>query len=185
MHRGHMSAMATWLTQSGQRRICLCNACDVTFSETRETVFFAWRTSAAQVMMALKMLLVKGGLSDMGLVLGVTEATVLLWLERAAHKAHEMNAHLLRARPVTQVHLDELWSVIRRKPAQQADADGERSNLRADGRQWGWSSFAPEVRRILAAFVGPRTLDSALQRIQMTAAVVIGVPCFCSEGFSG
>ena len=85
--------------------------------------------------MALKMLLVKGGLSDMGLVLGVTEATVLRWLERAAHKAPEMNAHLLRAHPVTQVHLDELWSVIRRKPAQQADADGERSTLRADGRQ--------------------------------------------------
>src|SRR4029453_13645643 len=31
---------------------------------------------------------------------------------------------------------------------------------------------------------GPRTFDSALQLIQMTAAVVLGVPCFFSDGFS-
>ena len=53
-----------------------------------------------------------------------------------------------------------------------------------DGRQWVWISFAPEFRLILAAFVGPRTFDSALQLIQMTAAVVLGVPCFFSDGFS-
>jgi hypothetical protein len=48
-----------------------------------------------------------------------------------------------------------------------------------------WSSFAPECRLILAAFVGPRTFDSALQlKLQMTAAEVLGVPCFFSDGFS-
>ena len=73
---------------------------------------------------------------------------------------------------------------IRRKHAQQAGPDGESSELSADGRQWGWISFAPEFRLILAAFVGPRTFESALQLIQMTAAVVLGVPCFCSDGFS-
>ena len=56
--------------------------------------------------------------------------------------------------------------------------------LSEDGRQWVWISFAPEFRLILAAFVGPRTFDSALQLIQMTAAVVLGVPCFFSDGFS-
>jgi hypothetical protein len=45
-------------------------------------------------------------------------------------------------------------------------------------------SFAPEFRLLLAVFVGPRTFDSALQLIKMTAAVVWGVPCFCSDGFS-
>jgi hypothetical protein len=47
-----------------------------------------------------------------------------------------------------------------------------------------WISFAPEFRLILAAFVGPLTFDSALQLIQMTATVVVGVPCFFSDGFS-
>ena len=67
---------------------------------------------------------------------------------------------------------------------QQAGPDGESSELSADGRQWVWISFTPEFRLILAAFVGPRTFESALQLIQMTAAVVLGVPCFFSDGFS-
>ena len=95
MNRGNIRAISTYLTQSETRRIFLCNACDGTFSETRDTVFFDLRTPEEKVVMALKMLLVKVGLSDIGFVLGVTEETVLMWLERAAPKAHEMNAHLL------------------------------------------------------------------------------------------
>lgn len=184
MNRGNVSAISTYLTQSGKRRIFLCNACEGTFSETRDTVFFDLRTPEEKVMMALKMLLVKVGLSDIGFVLGVTEETVLMWLERAAHKAQEINAHLLRALPVTEVQLDELWSFIKRKHAQQAETDGESSDLSEDGRQWVWISFAPEYRLILATLVGPRTFESALQLIQMTAAVVLGVPCFFSDGVS-
>jgi len=130
------------------------------------------------------MLLVKVALSDIGFVLGITEETVLEWLRRAAHKAHEINAHLLRDVPVTEVQLDELWNFVRRKHTQQAETDGESSDLHEDGRQWVWISFAPEFRLILATFVGPRTWESALQLIRMTAAVVLGVPCFFSDGFS-
>ena len=46
----------------------------------------------------------------------------------------------------------------------------------------GVDQLCPRIRLILAAFV--RTFDSALQLIQMTAAVVLGVPCFFSDGFS-
>jgi transposase-like protein/IS1 family transposase len=184
MNRGNIRAISTYLTQSGKRRIFRCHTCEVTFSETRDTVFFDLRTPEDKVMMALKMLLVKVGLSDIGFVLGVTEETVLMWLERAAHKAHEINAHLLRDLPVTAVQLDEMWNFIKRKHAQQAEADGESSDRSEDGRQWVWISFAPEFRLLLAAFVGPRTFASALQLIAMTAAVVVGVPCFFSDGFS-
>jgi IS1 family transposase/transposase-like protein len=183
MNRGNIRAISTYLTQSGKRRIFLCNACEGTCSETRDTVFFDLRTPEEKVMMALKMLVVKVGLSDIGFVLGVTEETVLMWLERAAHKAHEMNAHLLRELPVTEVQRDEMWSFITRQHAQEAEADGESSHLSEDGRQWVWISFAPEFRLILATFVGPRTFESALQLIQMTAAVVLGVPCFFRDGF--
>ena len=184
INRGNISAISTYLTQSGKRRIFRCGACEKPFSETRDTVFFDLRTPEDKVIMALKMLLVKVALSDIGFVLGVTEATVLEWLRRAAQKADEINIHLLRDLPVTQVQLDEMWNFIRRKHAQQAGPDGESSDLSADGRQWVWISFAPEFRLILATFVGPRTFDSALQLIQMTAAVVLGVPCFFSDGFS-
>jgi IS1 family transposase len=147
-------------------------------------VFFDLRTPEEKVIMALKMLLVKVALSDIGFVLGVTEATVLEWLRRAAQQAAQINAHLLRDLPVTQVQLDEMWNFIRRKQAQHAGPDGESSEGSTDGRQWVWISFAPEYRLILAALVGPRTFASALQLIQLTAAVVLGVPCFFSDGFS-
>ncbi len=120
MNRGNISAISTYLTQSGKRRIFLCSACEGTFSETRDTVFFDLRTPEEKVIMALKMLLVKVGLTDIGFVLGVTEETVLMWLERAAQKAHEINTHLLRELPVTEVQLDEMWSFIKRKHARQA-----------------------------------------------------------------
>jgi hypothetical protein len=156
-----MSAIFTYLTQSGTRRICRCGTCAGTFSETRDTVFFALRTPEEKVMMALKMLLVKVALSDIGCVLGVTEDTVRAWRGSAAKKAHEIHTHLLRDLPVTEVQLDEMWSFIRRKHAQHAGPDGESPDRRADGRQWVWSSVAPEFRLLLAAFVGPRTFDSA------------------------
>ena len=40
MQQGNVSAIATYLTQSGNRRIFRCHTCELPFSETRETVFF-------------------------------------------------------------------------------------------------------------------------------------------------
>ncbi len=184
MHRGNICAISTSLTQSGKRRIFQCRLCETTFSETRDTVFFDLRTPGEKVMMALKMLLVKVSLSDIGFVLGVTEETVLAWLQRAAQKAHEINAYLLRDLPVHQVQLDEMWSFIRRKHAHQAGPDGESPDLSEDGRQWVWISFAPEFWLMIAAVVGPRTLETAKEVVAATKARVAGIPAFFSDGFT-
>jgi len=184
MQQGNVSAMATYLTQSGKRRLFLCSVCAKTFSETRDTVFFDLRTSEEKVIMVLKMLLVKVALSDIGLVLGVTEETVLEWLRRAAAKAHEIKAYLLRDLPVTQVQLDEMWSFIRRKHACETDAAGEGLLDSEEGRQWVWISFAPEFRLMIAAVVGPRTLDMATEIVAITKARVAGIPAFFSDGFT-
>src|SRR5262249_32335203 len=119
---GNVSAIATYLTQSGTRRIFRCHTCETRFSETRETLFFDLRTSEEQVMMALKMLLVRVDLAGMCCVLGVTEETVLAWLRRAAHPAEAINRPLLRNLPVTQVQLDEMWNFIARQHACETDA---------------------------------------------------------------
>jgi hypothetical protein len=136
-------------------------------------------------MMALKRRRVQVALVDMGLVVGVTEATILAWRPRAAQNAHAIKAHRRRALPVTPVQRDDMGSFMRRKQAQQASPDGESPEEREDGWQGVWSSVAPELRLSLAALVGPRRFASAWQLIQMTAAGVWGVPCFCSDGFSG
>jgi transposase-like protein len=184
MNRGNVRAIATYPTQSGRRRIFQCKGCGEQFSETRGTVFFDLRTVEETVILVLKLLLCKVELTALSFALGVTEGTVLEWLRRAAEKAEEINQHLLREVNVTQVQLDELWNFIARKQATAAAPDGESPDESADGRQWVWVSFAPGFRLLLAAYVGPRTFHSALRLIQMTAAVVCGMPCFFSDGFS-
>lgn len=192
MNRGNIRAISTYLTASGKRRIFQCKTCGQSFSETRDTVFFDLRTPEEKVMLALKMLLVRVGLSDISFVLGVTEETVLEWLARAAQQAEKVNQHLLRQLPVTQVQLDEMWNFVERKRSVHDTShdtshdtpQGESAPDATDGRQWIWISYAPQFRLILATVVGPRCFASALQLIQLTAVIVLGVPCFFSDGFS-
>jgi len=46
------------------------------------------------------------------------------------------------------------------------------------------SAFAPEFRLMIAAIVGPRTLDTAKEVVATTKARVAGVPAFFSDGFT-
>jgi transposase-like protein len=184
MNRGNVKSIATYKTQSGKRRIFECKECRQQFAETRDTVFFHLRTAEEKVIIVLKLLLCRVELASISFALGVSEETILEWLRRAAEKATEINQHLLREVVVTQVQLDELWSFVLRKKALAAGTDGESPQESSDGRQWVWVSFAPEFRLLLATHVAPRTVQSALMLIQMTAAVVLGVPAFFSDGFS-
>lgn len=135
-------------------------------------------------MMALRMLLVRVDLTGISFVLGVTEQTVLEWLARAAAKAAEINEHLLRDLPVTQVQLDEMWNFIRRKHAAEADPAGESLPEGEDGRQWIYVAFAPEYRLMIEAYVGARTLETTKRVIATTAARVRGIPAYFSDGYT-
>src|SRR5262245_48762486 len=184
MQQGNVSAIATDLTQSGKRRIFRCHTCETPFSETRETVFFDLRTSEDKILMALKMLLVRVDLAGISFVLGVTEETVLGWRRRAAHQADAINRPLLRALPVTQGQLDEMWNFIERTHACETDAAGASGPDSEEGRHWGWISFAPEFRLMIAAIVGPRTLDTAQEVVAAPKARVAGIPAFFRDGFT-
>ncbi len=182
--QGNIRCIASYMTQSGKRRIFKCTACGEQFSETRDTVFFDLKTPEDKVMMALKMILVRVSLTNISFVLGVKAETVLGWLERAAHKAEEINRVLLNKLPVTVVQLDEMWSFVRRKVSEEADGELESPSEANDGRQWVWLSYAPEFRLILGTVVGPRTYETALKLIHVTARIVLGIPVFFSDGFS-
>jgi hypothetical protein len=135
-------------------------------------------------MMALKRRLVRVDLAGIRFVLGVTEETVLAWLRRAAHQAEAIHQHLLRALPVTQGQLDEMWNCIERKHACETDTAGESVPDGEDGRHWGWISFAPAFRLRIAAVVGPRTLDTATAGVALPKARVAGIPAFFSDGLT-
>ena len=183
-HHGTIIAQSTYQTQSGRRRIFKCTHCGQLFSETRDTVFYDLRLPEERVMLVLKLCLVAVSLSGISFAVGVQEETILRWLQRAAAQAERVNAQLLQEVQVSQVQLDELWNFVARKQAETAQANGEASEESPDGRHWVWLSYAPEYCLLLATVVGPRTLNNAQRLIQQTAAVVQGVPCFFSDGFS-
>ena len=180
INKGNISSISSYLSKSGRRRIFKCKTCGTTFSETRDTVFFDLKTTEEKVIMALKMILVQVNLSGIAFVLDVKEETVLSWLKRAYEKAEQINACLLKELSVTEVQLDEMWNFVKRKVSEQEESPHNAE----DGRQWIWVRYAPQYRLILATHVGPRTYESALSLIQMTASIVLGVVCFFSDGFS-
>ncbi|HZC03103.1 MAG TPA: hypothetical protein VE844_17620 [Gammaproteobacteria bacterium] len=184
MNPGNISAIATYATQSGTRRIFKCRDCEGRFSETRDTVFFDLRRAEEKVMMALKLLLVRVELAPISFGLGVTEEPLIEGRRRAALKAEAINAHLLREVSLTHLQLDELWNFIAPKCSHASDAQGESLAQSDDGRQWIGLSYAPEYRLIGAAFVGPRTFESPLHLIRMTAAGVARIPAFFSDCLS-
>jgi len=185
MPRGTLRALATSMTHRGTRRIFRCRAWARPCSETRGTVVLALRTPADQGMLALQRRLGNGGLSDRGFGLGVTQAPVWEGRRRAAQTAHAIKAPRLRAVPVPQGPREAMGRFMRRQHAPPAGPDGERPARSDEGRPGGWSRFAPAVRRILAAWGGPRTFQRALPLLQITAAVVLGGPCFGSDGCRG
>jgi len=77
-----------------------------------------------------------------------------------------------------------MWNFIARKHAHETDEAGETLSAGEDGRQWVWISFAPEFRLMIAAVVGPRTLDTAKEVVAATKARVAGIPVFFSDGFT-
>lgn len=188
INQGNIISIGTYKTKSGKRRIFRCKTCYNTFSETRDTAFFDLKTEEEKVMMALKMILVKVDITGIAFVLDVKEDTILFWLDRAYKKANEINKALLKELSVTRVELDEMWSFVRRKTnnGEEEEPDfNENDNVGPkEGQQWTWISFAPEYRLILGIVVGPRTAETALSLIALTAGIVMGVPCFFSDGFS-
>jgi IS1 family transposase/transposase-like protein len=191
INQGNIISISTYMTKSGKRHIFRCNTCNEAFSETRDTAFFDLKTEEKKVIMALKMILVKVDITGIAFVLDVKEDTVLFWLDRAYKKANEINQALLKELPVTRVELDEMWSFVRRKTNNGEEEDpiySENGSSEAEesdeGQQWTWISFAPEYRLILGIIVGPRTSQTALSLIALTASIVMGIPCYFSDGFS-
>lgn len=64
LNKDNLISQLTYMTQSGKRRIFHCNICGTDFSKTHDTVFFDLKTPEDKVIMALKMILGKVGLSE-------------------------------------------------------------------------------------------------------------------------
>ena len=99
-NQGNLCSIASYMTQSGKRRVFKCITYGDQFSETRDTVLFDLRTPEDKVMMTLKMILVRVSLSNISFVLGMTEETVLAWLKRAARTQSRWPVKVTSCSPV-------------------------------------------------------------------------------------
>ena len=142
---GNVSALAPSLPHSGTRRLLRCQTCETQCSATRATVFCDLCTAEDNGMMALTMLLVRVDLAGSCCMRGMAAETGLSWRRRAAHQATVIYRHRLRALPVTQGQRDEVWNCLERQHTGETEATAASGPAGADGRQWGWSSFAPRV----------------------------------------
>jgi hypothetical protein len=154
-------------------------------AETRAPVFGELRTSAETVLRARKLLLGRVALAGLGVVRGVTAETVWAWLRRAAPQAAALHHHRRRHLPVTQGQRDEMWHGLARQRAREPDEAGASWPDGEEGRHGVGSSVAPALRRMRAAVVGPRPLDTAQEVVAATQARGAGSPAGFSDGFTG
>ena len=142
MHRGNISAISTLSDPERQTAHLPLQHVSASFSETRDPVFFDLRTPEEKVMMALKMLLVKVALSDIGFVLGVTEETVLEWLGELRRRPKRSIRTCCGTCPSPRCNSTRCGaSSGANMPSR--PLDGESPEGSEDGRQWVWISFAP------------------------------------------
>jgi hypothetical protein len=145
-------------------------------AETREPVVFEVSPAAETVRMTLQMRLGRVALAGIRCGIGGTAETGWTWRRRAAPQAAVSTQHLRRHLPGTQGPLDERWNGSARPHARETALTGNRWPDGEDGRQWGWGSVAPEWRGLMAAVVGPRTLDTAKAVVAATQARGAGRP---------
>jgi IS1 family transposase len=117
-------------------------------------------------------------------VFEVDPKTVLHWLVEAAEHLRAFSASCLCEVHVRQVHLDELYAVLRAVKA------GERSEDEAIQRlerspYWVWTAMDPERKRLVVIDVGTRSLAMAQRVVHHLGPLLAPdcVPLFLTDGF--
>src|SRR5207249_9151389 len=87
---------------------------------------------------------------------------------------------------VTQLHLDELYAVLRGvRDGQISEAQALR--LLEPARPWVWTAIDPVSKVLLVIEVGPRTAEIAQRVVHQVASVLAPgcMPAWFSDGFKG
>jgi transposase-like protein len=117
-------------------------------------------------------------------VFAVDPKTVLHWLVEAAEHLRAFSASFLCEVHVKQVHLDELYAVLR--AVKDGDLSEDEALERLEGTpSWVWTAMDPESNLLVVIDVGTRTQAMA-QRVvhQVVPGLAPGcVPLFLTDGF--
>jgi IS1 family transposase len=162
-----------------------CVSCRGFFSETHGTIFHGKRASSELIVRVIACLAEGLGIRGTARVFEVDPNTVLSWLVEATAQLQAFSAYFLRALPINQVQLDELYAVL------SAVREGEISEAEtieylSRSPHWVWTAIDPETKLLLSVQVGERTLAMAQAVLHQIAQLVAPgcVPLFVSDGYS-
>jgi transposase-like protein len=90
---------------SGVQRY-MCKTCDMTFTETKGTIFYGRHTPRKDILESLAMLAERMSIAAVARVKGVKEDTVSSWLREAANHVEEIEEALLKDYHVDKAQMD-------------------------------------------------------------------------------
>jgi IS1 family transposase len=160
-----------------------CSSCGGYFQETHGTPLHGKRVAPEKLVWAVGALAEGLGIRAVAWVFEVDPTTVLAWLVEVAEHATAFSQYFLHDIRVTQVQLDELFTLLRAVKA------GEVSETEAVERlsrspHWVWAAIDPESKLLLALNIGDRTLAMAQRMVHQVVQVLAPgcVPLFLTDG---
>src|SRR5262249_43066339 len=144
----------------GPWRQLYCSSCQGYFLETHGTIFHGKRVAVDLIVHVIGCLAEGLGIRGTARVFEIDPNTVLGWLVEAADHLRAFTHYFLHDLHLTQVQLDELYTVLRAVKAQEMSEDGAIERL-SRSPAWVWVAMAPESNLLLTIDVGARTLGMA------------------------
>jgi transposase-like protein len=163
-----------------------CMSCGGYVLETHGTIFHGKRASVDLIVRVIACLAEGLGIRATARVFEVDPNTVLHWLVEGAEQLQAFTSYFLCDVHVTQLQLDELYTVIRALKAGELSADDAIKRLEGT-RPWVWTAMEPGSKLLLVIAVGPRTLEMAQRVVHQVVGVLAPgcVPAWFSDGFKG
>ncbi len=146
----------------------LCQACGHRYTTRQGTVLYRLKTPAQVVEQALKLMCLGVSQADIADVVGVDEATVALWLERAGQHGQRLHDQFCTNQAPQVLQLDELYANLR----------GALKHV------WVWFAIDPQTKLLLSLYVGSRKSAAAMAFIHdLVHRLRPGhLPVFLSDG---
>jgi hypothetical protein len=161
-----------------------CVACQRSFQETHGTGFHAKHVSPQMLGWAVGALAEGLGIRAVARVFEVDPNPVLQWLVGAADQLQAFSRYVLHDLRVTQVQLDELYTLVSAVKAGQA-SEGKAIEGLSRSPQGVWGAIDPVTKLLLTIDVGDRTLARA-QRVVHQVVQVLAPDCrplLLTDGF--
>jgi len=161
-----------------------CTNCGGYFQETHGTPLHGKRVSPDMLVWAIGALAEGLGIRAVARVFEVDPHTVLAWLVEVADHATAFSQYFLHDVRVTQVQLDELFTLLRAvKTGEVSDAEAVERLSRSP--HWVWAAIDPVTKLLRTVAVGDRTLALAQHVVHQVVQVLAPgcMPLFLTDGF--